>query len=150
MPADLTFPSLKATSKNVPIQHDSGSGALVRSIRIALAKAQLGFNNLADTMPRAVQLDGLAAARGPTLAGWRQETCVQSEAERPKPTKKRRKAAPSSPSSAAKPQHRPQSIYEVAFIEVPCWVRRPTWTYASRRPEHPGCALVECKKFAID
>jgi hypothetical protein len=41
-------------------------GTLVRSIGIARAKARIGLKNLAYNMRRAVQLDGLAAARAPT------------------------------------------------------------------------------------
>ena len=41
-------------------------GMLVRSIEIARAKARIGLKNLAYNMSRAVQRDGLAAARRPT------------------------------------------------------------------------------------
>jgi hypothetical protein len=41
-------------------------GTLVRSIGIARAKTRIGLKNLAYNMRRAVQLDSLAAARGPT------------------------------------------------------------------------------------
>ena len=41
-------------------------GALVRSIGISRAKARIGLKNLAYNMRRVVQLNGLAAARGPT------------------------------------------------------------------------------------
>ncbi len=41
-------------------------GTLVRSIGIARAKARIGLKNLAYNMRCAVQLDGLADARGPT------------------------------------------------------------------------------------
>lgn len=41
-------------------------GTLVRSIGIARARARIGLKNLAYNMRRAVQLDGLEAARAPT------------------------------------------------------------------------------------
>lgn len=47
-------------------QTNDMGGTLVRSIGIARAKARIGLKNLAYNMRRAVQLDGLAAARGPT------------------------------------------------------------------------------------
>ncbi|MBK1670991.1 IS5/IS1182 family transposase [Rhodovibrio sodomensis] len=47
-------------------QTNDMGGTLVRSIGIARAKARIGLKNLAYNMRRAVHLDGLAAARGPT------------------------------------------------------------------------------------
>jgi hypothetical protein len=47
-------------------QTDDKGGTLVRAIGIARAKARIGLKNLAYNMRRAVQLDGLAAARAPT------------------------------------------------------------------------------------
>jgi hypothetical protein len=47
-------------------QTDDTGGTLVRSIGIARAKARTGLKNGADSVRRVVQLDGLAAARGPT------------------------------------------------------------------------------------
>ena len=47
-------------------QANDMGGTLVRSIGIARAKARIGLKNLAYNMRRAVQLDGLAAARAPT------------------------------------------------------------------------------------
>ena len=50
-------------------QTNDMGGTLVRSIGIVRAKARIGLKNLAYNMRRAVQLDGLAAARAPTRAG---------------------------------------------------------------------------------
>jgi IS5 family transposase len=47
-------------------QTNDMGGTLVRSIGIARARARIGLKNLAYNMRRAVQLKGLAAARGPT------------------------------------------------------------------------------------
>jgi len=47
-------------------QTNDMGGTLLRSIAIARAKARIGLKNLAYNMRRAVQLDGLAAARAPT------------------------------------------------------------------------------------
>jgi len=47
-------------------QTNDMGGTLVRSIGIARAKGRIGLKNLAYNMRRAVQLDGLAAARAPT------------------------------------------------------------------------------------
>ena len=47
-------------------QTNDMGGTLVRSIGITRAKARIGLKNLAYNMRRVVQLDGLAAARGPT------------------------------------------------------------------------------------
>jgi IS5 family transposase len=47
-------------------QTNDMGGTLVRCIGIARATARIGLKNLAYNMRRAVQLDGLAAARGPT------------------------------------------------------------------------------------
>ena len=47
-------------------QSNDISGTLVRSIGLARARARIGLKTLAYTMRRAVQLDGLAAARAPT------------------------------------------------------------------------------------
>ena len=47
-------------------QTNDMGGTPVRSIGIARAKARIGLKNLAYNMRRAVQLDGLAAARAPT------------------------------------------------------------------------------------
>ena len=47
-------------------QTNDMGGTLVRSIGIARAKARIGLKNLAYNMRRAVHLNGLAAARGPT------------------------------------------------------------------------------------
>ena len=47
-------------------QTNDMGGTLVRGIGIVRAKARIGLKNLAYNMRRAVQLDGLAAARGPT------------------------------------------------------------------------------------
>ena len=47
-------------------QANDMGGTLVRSIGIARAKARIGLKNLAYNMRRAVHLNGLAAARGPT------------------------------------------------------------------------------------
>lgn len=47
-------------------QTNDMGGTLVRSIGIARTKARIGLKNLAYNMRRAVQLDGLAAARAPT------------------------------------------------------------------------------------
>lgn len=47
-------------------QTNDMGGTLLRSIGIERAKARIGLKNLAYNNCRAVQLDGLAAARGPT------------------------------------------------------------------------------------
>ncbi|MDA0952400.1 MAG: IS5 family transposase [Proteobacteria bacterium] len=47
-------------------QTNDMGGTLVRSIGLARAKARIGLKNLAYNMRRVVQLDELAAARGPT------------------------------------------------------------------------------------
>jgi IS5 family transposase len=48
------------------VQTNDKGGTLVRAIGIARATARIGLKNLAYNMRRAVQLDGLAAARAPT------------------------------------------------------------------------------------
>ena len=47
-------------------QTNDMGGTFVRSIGVARARARIGLKTLACTMRRAVQLDGLAAARAPT------------------------------------------------------------------------------------
>jgi hypothetical protein len=47
------------------VQTNDMGGTLVRSIGISRANARIGLENLACNIRRAVQLDGLAATRGP-------------------------------------------------------------------------------------
>jgi hypothetical protein len=47
-------------------QTNDMGGTLVRSVGIVRAKARIRLKNLAYNVRRAVQLDGLVAARGPT------------------------------------------------------------------------------------